>query len=104
MEGEDRVNIKARQLYDSVTDTSTSQVRVYHVFVLTSDRLTDLVGYYLLYVHPTLNMTHRLKLCCGDSFDEIAYLDGIDDVATTIKAIRNSGGKVATLTGSSTVN
>jgi hypothetical protein len=57
MEGEVRVNIEPRQLYDSVTDTPTSQVRVRHIFVLTADRRTDLVGRLLLYVHPTIIMT-----------------------------------------------
>jgi hypothetical protein len=35
-----------------------SQVRVRHVFVLTADRRTDLVGRPLLHVHPTISMTH----------------------------------------------
>jgi hypothetical protein len=35
----------------------TSQVRVRHVFVLTADRRTDLVGSPLLYVYPTISMT-----------------------------------------------
>jgi hypothetical protein len=60
MKGEVRVNIKPRQLYGSITDTPTSQVRVRHVFVLTADRRTDLVGGPLLYVHPTISMTR----CC----------------------------------------
>jgi hypothetical protein len=34
---------------------------------------------------------------CGiDSLDEIAYLDGIDDVDTTIKGVTNLGGTVIT--------
>jgi hypothetical protein len=34
---------------------------------------------------------------CGmDSLDEIAYLDGIDDVDTTIKGVTNPGGTVTT--------
>jgi hypothetical protein len=57
MEGEVRVNIEPRQLYDSVIDTPTSQVRVRHVFVLMADRRTDLVGRPSLYVHPTISMT-----------------------------------------------
>jgi hypothetical protein len=58
MKGGVRVNIEPRQLYDSVTDTPTSQVRVRHVFVLTAaDRRTDLVGRSLLYVHLTISMT-----------------------------------------------
>jgi hypothetical protein len=56
MKGEVRVNIEPRQLYDSVTDTPTSQLRVHHVFVLTARR-TDLVGRPLLHVHPTISMT-----------------------------------------------
>jgi hypothetical protein len=35
----------------------TSQVRVCHVFVLTADRRTDLVGRPFLHVHPTISMT-----------------------------------------------
>jgi hypothetical protein len=38
----------------------TSQVRVRHVFVITADRRTDLVGRPLLYVHPTISMTLRI--------------------------------------------
>jgi hypothetical protein len=34
---------------------------------------------------------------CGmDSLDEIAYLDGIDDIDTTIKVVTNPGGTVTT--------
>jgi hypothetical protein len=41
---------------------------------------------------------------CGmDSLDEIAYLDGIDDVDTTIKGVTNPGGTVTTGEGSSRV-
>jgi hypothetical protein len=57
MKGEVRVNTEPIQLYDSVTDMPTSQVRVRHVFVLTADRQTDLVGRPLLHVHPTISMT-----------------------------------------------
>jgi hypothetical protein len=44
MEGGVRVKIKPRQIYDSVADTPTSQVRVRRVFVLMADRRTNLVG------------------------------------------------------------
>jgi hypothetical protein len=57
MKGGVRVNTQPRQLYDSVTDMPTAQVRVRHVFVLTDDRRTDLFGRPLLYVHPTISMT-----------------------------------------------
>jgi hypothetical protein len=41
---------------------------------------------------------------CGiNSLDEIAYLDGIDDVDTTIKGITNLGGTVMIGTGPSAV-
>jgi hypothetical protein len=41
---------------------------------------------------------------CGmDSLDEIAYLDGIDDVDTMIKGVTNPGGNVTTGTGTSRV-
>jgi hypothetical protein len=38
-----------------------------------------------------------------DSLNEIAYLDGIDDVDTTINGVTNPGGAVTTVTGSSAV-
>jgi hypothetical protein len=56
MKGEVRVNIEPIHMYDSVTNMPTSQVRVHHVFVLTADRRTDLVGRPLLYVHPAISM------------------------------------------------
>jgi hypothetical protein len=41
---------------------------------------------------------------CGiDSLDEIAYLDGIEDVDTTIKGVTNPGGTVTTGTGTTRV-
>jgi hypothetical protein len=41
-----------------------------------------------------------LKGTCGiNSLDDIAYLDGIDDVDTTIKGVMNPGGMVMTGTG-----
>jgi hypothetical protein len=37
---------------------------------------------------------------CGINYlDEIVYLDGIDDVDTTIRGATNTGGKVMTRTG-----
>jgi hypothetical protein len=62
MKGDVRVDTEPRQLYGSVTDMPTSQVRVRHVFVLTADRRTDLVGRPLLYVHPTIIMTTGTSL------------------------------------------
>jgi hypothetical protein len=45
-----------------------------------------------------------LTVTCGiDSLDEIAYLDGIEDVDTTIKGVTNPGGTVATGEGTSRV-
>jgi FlaG/FlaF family flagellin (archaellin) len=45
-----------------------------------------------------------LKGTCGiDSLDEIAYLDGIEDVDTTIKGVTNPGGTVTTGEGTSRV-
>jgi hypothetical protein len=38
-----------------------------------------------------------------DSLDEIRYLDGIDDIDSTIKGVTNPGGTVTTGTGSSMV-
>jgi hypothetical protein len=41
-----------------------------------------------------------LKGTCGiNSMDDISYMDGIDDVDTTIKGVTNPGGKVMTGTG-----
>jgi hypothetical protein len=38
-----------------------------------------------------------LTVTCGiDSLDEIAYLDGIDDVDTATKGVNNPGGMVTT--------
>jgi hypothetical protein len=38
-----------------------------------------------------------LTVTCGiDSLDEIAYLDGTDDVETMIKGVMNVGGMVTT--------
>jgi hypothetical protein len=47
--------------------------------------------------------TYLVGTCGINSLDEIAYMDGIDDVDTTIKGVTNPGGKVTTLTGSSAV-
>jgi hypothetical protein len=45
-----------------------------------------------------------LKGTCGmDSLDEIAYLDGIDDIDTMIKGVTNPGGTVTTGVGTSRV-
>jgi hypothetical protein len=38
-----------------------------------------------------------------DSLDEIRYLDGIDDIDSTIKGVTNPGGTVTTVTGTSRV-
>jgi hypothetical protein len=38
-----------------------------------------------------------------DSLDEIQYLDGIDDIGSTIKGVTNPGGTVTTGTGTSRV-
>jgi hypothetical protein len=47
------------------------------------------------------SVTIYLTGTCGiNSLDEIAYLDGIDDVDTTIKGVTNPGGTVTTGTGS----
>jgi hypothetical protein len=40
--------------------------------------------------------TYLTGTCEINSLDEIAYLDGIDDVDTTIKGVTNMGGKVMT--------
>jgi hypothetical protein len=43
--------------------------------------------------------TYLTGTCGINSLDEIAYLDGINDVYTTIKGFTNPGGKVMTGTG-----
>jgi hypothetical protein len=43
--------------------------------------------------------TYFTGTCGIDSLDEIAYLDGIEDVDTTIKGVTNPGGTVTTGTG-----
>jgi hypothetical protein len=40
--------------------------------------------------------TYLTGTCGIDSLDEISYLDGIDDVDTTIKGVTNPGGTVKT--------
>jgi hypothetical protein len=47
--------------------------------------------------------TYLTGTCGIDSLDEIAYLDGIDDVDTTIKGVTNPGGNVTTGEGTSRV-
>jgi hypothetical protein len=47
--------------------------------------------------------TYLTGTCGIDSLDEIAYLDGIDDVDTTIKGITNPGGNVMTGSGTTVV-
>jgi hypothetical protein len=46
-------------------------------------------------------MAYFTGTCGINSLDEIAYLDGIDDVDTTIKGITNPGGTVTTGIGPS---
>jgi hypothetical protein len=49
-------------------------------------------------------VSNYLTSTCGiDSLDEIAYLDGIDDVDTTIKGVTNPGGTVTMGEGTSRV-
>jgi hypothetical protein len=40
--------------------------------------------------------TYLTGTCGIDLLDEIAYLDGIDDIDTTIKGVTNPGGTVTT--------
>jgi hypothetical protein len=47
--------------------------------------------------------TYLTSTCGIDSLDEIAYLDGIDGVDTTIKGVTNPGGTVTTGEGTSRV-
>jgi hypothetical protein len=47
--------------------------------------------------------TYFTSTCGIDSLDEIAYLDGVDDVDTTIKGVTNPGGTVTTGEGTSRV-
>jgi hypothetical protein len=47
--------------------------------------------------------TYLTGTCGIDSLDEIAYLDGIEDMDTTIKGVINTGGTVTTGTGTTRV-
>jgi hypothetical protein len=47
--------------------------------------------------------TYLTGTCGIDSLDEIAYLDGIEDVDTTIKGVTNPGGTATTGEGISRV-
>jgi hypothetical protein len=47
--------------------------------------------------------TYFTGTCGIDSLDEIAYLDGIEDVDTNIKGVTNPGGTVTTGTGTTRV-
>jgi hypothetical protein len=47
--------------------------------------------------------TYLTGTCGINSLDDIAYLEGIDDVDTTIKGVTNPGGTVTTGTGETTV-
>jgi hypothetical protein len=47
--------------------------------------------------------TYLMGTCCINSLDEIAYLDGIDDVDTSIKGITNPGGTMITGAGVTSV-
>jgi hypothetical protein len=49
-------------------------------------------------------VTYLTGTCGINSLDEIAYLDGIDDVDTTIKGFTNPGGTVRTGTGVTAFN
>jgi hypothetical protein len=48
--------------------------------------------------------THLTGTCGIDSLYEIAYLDGIEDVDTTIKVVTNPGGTVTTGSGATRVS
>jgi hypothetical protein len=47
--------------------------------------------------------TYLTGTCGIDSLDEIAYLDGTEDVDTTIKGVTNPGGTVTTWSGTTRV-
>jgi hypothetical protein len=47
--------------------------------------------------------TYLTGTCGVDLLDEIAYLDGIDDIDTMIKGVTNPGGTVTTEEGTSRV-
>jgi hypothetical protein len=47
--------------------------------------------------------TYLTGTCGIDSLDEIAYLDGIDDVDMMIKGVTNPGGTVKTGSGTTSV-
>jgi hypothetical protein len=52
-----------------------------------------------LLVSSSATATYLTGTCGINSLDEIAYLDGIEDVDTNIKGVTNPGGKVTTGTG-----
>jgi hypothetical protein len=52
-----------------------------------------------LLVFSSAVATYLTGTCGINSMDEIAYLDGVDDVDTTIKGVTNLGGTVTTGTG-----
>jgi hypothetical protein len=47
--------------------------------------------------------TYLTGTCGIDSLEEIAYLDGVDDVDTTIKGVASTGGTVTTGSGTTSV-
>jgi hypothetical protein len=52
-----------------------------------------------LFSFSSSTATYLTGTCGINSLDEIAYLDGVDYVDTTIKGVTNPGGKVTTKTG-----
>jgi hypothetical protein len=48
-------------------------------------------------------VTYLNGTCGMNSLDEISYLDGVDDVDTTIKGVTNPGGTVTTGAGVTSV-
>jgi hypothetical protein len=48
--------------------------------------------------------TYLTGICAIDFMDEIAYLDGIDDVDTTVKRVTNKGVIFTTVTGTIEAN
>jgi hypothetical protein len=63
------------------------------ISVTTIRQMLELLGF------GSAAVTYLMGTCGIISLDEIAYLDGIDDVDTTIKGFMNPGGTEMTGTG-----
>jgi hypothetical protein len=65
--------------------------------VTTIRKILELLGF------SSVAVTYLTGTCGINSMDAIAYLDGVDDVDTTIKGVMNPGWTVTTITGVTSV-